>query len=127
MMMSHSMIASSPNMTGKSQLETLCSYCGRSMPVTLVAKYAKQLSISQTPSKRGRTLALYTSKRQPPEERSNPHEFIQLRRCHAPVDETELACVSHLVCSLLASSKGCCSAFSSAIILRRSMCFDFDG
>ena len=61
-MMSHSMMASSPNMTGKSQLETLCSYCGHSMPVTLVARYAKQLSISHTPRMRGRNLDLYTSR-----------------------------------------------------------------
>jgi hypothetical protein len=33
--MSHSMMASSPNITGKTQLETLCSYCGHNMPVTL--------------------------------------------------------------------------------------------
>jgi hypothetical protein len=38
MMMSHSMMASSPNITGKTQLETLCSYCGHNMPVTLVAR-----------------------------------------------------------------------------------------
>jgi hypothetical protein len=29
------MMASSPNMTGKTQLETLCSYCGHNIPVTL--------------------------------------------------------------------------------------------
>ena len=38
MMMSHSMMASSPNITGKTQLETLCSYCGHNMPVTFVAR-----------------------------------------------------------------------------------------
>src|SRR6266478_7793156 len=38
MMMSHSMMASSPNITGKTQFETLCSYCGHNMPVTLVAR-----------------------------------------------------------------------------------------
>jgi len=38
MMMSHSMMASSPNITGKTQLETLCSNCGHNMPVTLVAR-----------------------------------------------------------------------------------------
>ena len=38
MKMSHSMMASSPNITGKTQLETLCSYCGHNMPVTLVAR-----------------------------------------------------------------------------------------
>jgi hypothetical protein len=38
MMVSHSMMASSPNITGKTQLETLCSYCGHNMPVTLVAR-----------------------------------------------------------------------------------------
>jgi hypothetical protein len=35
MKMSHSMMARSPNITGKTQLETLCSYCGHNMPVTL--------------------------------------------------------------------------------------------
>jgi len=38
MMMSHNMMASSPSITGKTQLETPCSYCGHNMPVTLVAK-----------------------------------------------------------------------------------------
>ena len=38
MMMSHSMMATSPNITGKTQLDTLCSYCGHNMPVTLVAR-----------------------------------------------------------------------------------------
>ncbi len=38
MKMSHSMMASSPNITGKTQLETLCSYRGHNMPVTLVAR-----------------------------------------------------------------------------------------
>src|SRR2546426_9860456 len=32
--------------------------------------------------------------------RSNPHTFVQLRRCHAPVEETKLACVFHLACSV---------------------------
>ena len=32
--------------------------------------------------------------------RSNPHKFVQLRGCHAPVEETKLACVFHLACSV---------------------------
>ena len=31
---------------------------------------------------------------------SNPHEFVQLRRCHASVEKAELAGVFHLVCSV---------------------------
>src|SRR5437773_3904969 len=31
---------------------------------------------------------------------SNPHEFVQLRRRHAPVEKTELALVAYLVCSV---------------------------
>ena len=38
MKMSHSIMASSPNITGKTQLETLCSYCGHKMPVALIAR-----------------------------------------------------------------------------------------
>jgi len=37
-MISHNMIASSPSITGKTQFDTLCSYCGHKMPVTLVAR-----------------------------------------------------------------------------------------
>src|SRR5271167_3371551 len=36
--------------------------------------------------------------------RSNPHEFVQLRRCHTPVQETELSFVSNFVCSVHKSS-----------------------
>lgn len=31
-----------------------------------------------------------------PENRSNPHQFVQLRHRHAPVEETELARIPHL-------------------------------
>lgn len=31
---------------------------------------------------------------------SNPHEVVQFRRCDAPVEETELARVCHLVCGV---------------------------
>lgn len=37
-------------------------------------------------------------------ERSNPHEFVQLRRCQAPIEETELSFVSYFVGSIQKSS-----------------------
>lgn len=38
------------------------------------------------------------------QERSNPHEFVQLRRGQAPIEETELSFVSYFVCSIQKSS-----------------------
>jgi F420H(2)-dependent quinone reductase len=37
---------------------------------------------------------------------SNLHELVQLRRSHAPVEESKLACVHHLACSIQEPSHG---------------------
>lgn len=44
---------------------------------------------------------------------SNPHEFVQFRRCHAPVEETEVAVVIKTIAATLDVRGQICSSISS--------------
>ena len=66
----------------------------------------KETTAQITVPPQGLALTAVTRAEMPKASGSNRHKIVQLRRCDALIDKTELACVPHFACSIQQTGHG---------------------